>query len=69
MLDLVISRHGIRCDFTTLDPTCVAAPPIQLIMWEPYDLCGSVTYTVDYVGTSLTCVAASPIQLIMWEPY
>ena len=36
--DLVISRHRIICDLTTLDLTCIAAPPIWLALSEPHDL-------------------------------
>ena len=34
----VESRHGITRDFTTLDPTCLTAPPIQLVLSEPHSL-------------------------------
>ena len=30
------SRHGINCDFTALYPPCIAAPPIQVVLSEPY---------------------------------
>ena len=30
MLNLVLSRHGIMRDETTLDPTCFTAPHIRL---------------------------------------
>ena len=36
MCDLVISHHGITCDLTTLDTTCVTAPPIPPVLSEPY---------------------------------
>ena len=35
MFDLIISRQGITRDFTTLGPTCVTAPPVQLGLSEP----------------------------------
>ena len=30
--DLVISRHRITHDFTARDPTCIAVPPIWLVL-------------------------------------
>ena len=35
MFDRFISRHEIARDFTTLDPTCIVAPPIRLVLSEP----------------------------------
>ena len=32
MFDLVISRHIITRDFIILDLTCIAAPPIRLVL-------------------------------------
>ena len=32
MFNLVKSCHGIMHDFTTLDPTCNAAPPIWVVL-------------------------------------
>ena len=32
MFLLVLSRHGITCDITNLDLTCVAVPPIRLVL-------------------------------------
>ena len=34
MFNLVISRHRMP-DFTTLHPTCTAAPSIQIVLSEP----------------------------------
>ena len=36
MFHLVITCYGKLSDFTALDPTCVAAPPIQLVLSERY---------------------------------
>ena len=36
MFYLVISCHGKQHKFTAVDPTCVAAPPIQLVLTEPH---------------------------------
>ena len=34
MFTLIISRKGKPRDFTTLDPNCIAEPPIQLVLLE-----------------------------------
>ena len=36
MFNLDISRHRITHDFTDLGPTCVRAPPIQLVLSETH---------------------------------
>ena len=36
MCDRIKSLHGITCDFTALDATCVTAPPIWLVLSEPH---------------------------------
>ena len=36
MFNLVISRHQILRDFTTIDLTCIAVPPIWLVLSEPH---------------------------------
>ena len=36
MFRLVISRHGIKFDFTALNPTCVATPLTRLGLPEPH---------------------------------
>ena len=36
MFHLIISLHGKASDLTTLGPTCVAAPPLLLVLSEPH---------------------------------
>ena len=38
-----LAGHSIKCDFTTLDLTCIAAPPIQLVFSEPHMKMDSIT--------------------------
>ena len=36
MLNLPLSRQGMPYDLTTLDPTCIAVPPIQIGLSESH---------------------------------
>ena len=35
MFNLIISRQRIIRDYTILDPTCLAPPPIRLVLSKP----------------------------------
>ena len=44
MINLVISHHKITRDFTTLDMSCVAMPPVRLVLFESYNILFSIIH-------------------------
>ena len=56
MFNLVISHHRIMRDFTTLDPICITAPPIRLVLSQPHYYLHLYGYICNNISKVCGCI-------------